>query len=150
MSSEAFGAAADSLVVLDTAVSALSTRSIARVGAFQVETGQVAAALLMLRTLWVTARERIAQEVGRARTDGAVIRNTALGVGTARRARVVAAEVDASLVRATLEVALALMFAAVDWVAEVAIAARAHGTSVLHPAVGVSSARCRRAEIRTE
>ena len=73
VSSEAFGAAADSLVVLDTAVSALSTRSIARVGAFQVETGQVAAALLMLRTLWVTARERIAQEVGRARTDGAVI-----------------------------------------------------------------------------
>jgi len=42
------------------------------------------------------------------------------------------------------------VFAAVDRVAEEAVATRAHGACVLHPAVGVVTTRRRRAEIRTK
>lgn len=76
-----------------------------------------------------------------------MIRNAALGVGSARGARIVASEVEASLVGAALEVALAFVFASVDGVAEVAVAARAHGPAALHPAVGVGAAWSRRAEV---
>ena len=73
MARESFRAAADGLVVLDAAVGALSARSCARIGALEVETGQVVGAFLVLRALGVAARERIALEVDRARTHGAVI-----------------------------------------------------------------------------
>ena len=65
MARESFRAAADGLVVLDAAVGALSARACARIGALEVETGQVVGAFLVLRALGVAARERIAQEVGR-------------------------------------------------------------------------------------
>ena len=195
MSGVAFGAAADGFVVLDAAVGVVSTSSWARIGALEIEAGEIAGAFLVLGALRVAARERIAQEVGRARADGAMVlqfcfhisiqeiaftlnwallefpanteqvmrdwickgnieriggyRNAALGVGAAWGAGIVAAEVDASPVGTALEVALTLVFAAVDRVAEEAVATRAHGACVLHPAVGVVTTRRRRAEIRT-
>ena len=73
VSGVAFGAAADCFVVLDVADGAHSAHSRARIGALEIETGLVFGALLVLRALWIAALERIAQEIGRARTHGAVI-----------------------------------------------------------------------------
>jgi len=125
MSCVAFGAAADGLVVLHVAVGANSAHSGARIGTFQVETGLAHGALLVLRALGVAARERIALEVDRARTHGAVIHNAAVGVDAARSARIAAAEVDAGRAEAALSVAFAFVAAAIQRITEVTIQAGA-------------------------
>lgn len=98
MTSESFRAAADGLVVLDAAFGAGAAGSDARIDAFKVEAGLVGAALIVLRALGIAARERIAQKVGRTRTDGTMIRDAALGIGSTGSAWVLAAEADAGTV----------------------------------------------------
>jgi len=149
VSGVAFGAAADCFVVLDVADGAHSAHSRARIGALEIETGLVFGALLVLRALWIAALERIAQEIGRARTHGAVIQNAAVGVDTARRARIAAAEVDAGLVVAALGVPLALVTAAVQRVAEESVQAGTHDTGGLFAASGVLAAGTGRAQVVT-
>lgn len=87
MSGVAFGARADGLVVFHSALGADAARALARVHALEVEAGLVARALLVLGALRVAAGERVAEEVGRARADGAVVlRVAALRNGQRERA----------------------------------------------------------------
>ena len=66
MSSVAFGAAADGLVVLDLAIGAHSAycARCAWISALQVEARLASGAILVLCALWVAALERIAEEIG--------------------------------------------------------------------------------------
>lgn len=77
----ALGARADGLVVLDAALGPGAARPVARVHALEVEARLVRPALLVLRALRVAARERVAEEVGRARADGAVVLSSFAPVG---------------------------------------------------------------------
>ncbi len=73
MSSVALGARANGLVALDTALGANAASACARVDTLEVEASLGGAALLVLRALGVASGERIAQEVGRARADCAMV-----------------------------------------------------------------------------
>lgn len=69
----ALGARANGLVALDTALGANAASACARVDTLEVEASLGGAALLVLRALGVASGERIAQEVGRARADCAMV-----------------------------------------------------------------------------
>jgi hypothetical protein len=73
MSSVALGARANGLVALDTAFSANAASACARVDTLEIEASLGGAALLVLRALGVASGERIAQEVGRARANCAMV-----------------------------------------------------------------------------
>jgi hypothetical protein len=75
MSSVALGARANGLVALDTALGANAASACARVDTLEVEASLGGAALLVLRALGVASGERIAQEVGRARANCAMVLN---------------------------------------------------------------------------
>jgi len=115
VSSVAFGAAADGLVVLDLAIGAHSAycARCAWISALQVEARLASGAILVLCALRIAALERIAKEIGRAGTHGAVIHNAAVGVDTAHGARISAAEVDAGPAGAALAVRLAFTATAI-------------------------------------
>lgn len=69
----ALGARANGLVALDTALGANAASACARVDTLEVEASLGGSALLVLRALGVASGERIAQEVGRARADCAMV-----------------------------------------------------------------------------
>ena len=75
MSSVSLGARANGLVALDTALGANAASACARVDTLEIEASLGGAALLVLRALGVASGERIAQEVGRARANCAMVLN---------------------------------------------------------------------------
>lgn len=121
MTGVSFGAAADGSVVLNATISPNAACSVARIGTFQIETGLVTPAFVMLGTLGVASSERIAQEIKRARTDSTVVQDSAFGVGTTCGTRVGTAVVDAGLVATTDPVAFAFVSAAIDGVANISL-----------------------------
>lgn len=76
MSSVSLGARANGLVALDTALGANAASACARVDTLEIEASLGGAALLVLRALGVASGERIAQEVGRARANCAMVLKT--------------------------------------------------------------------------
>lgn len=117
MSSVALGARANGLVALDTTLGANAASSCARVDALEIEASLVATAILVLRALGEAARKRIAQEVGRARANGPVVSNVAVGISAASSARIGTAEADARPARVALGIGLAFTTAALDGIA---------------------------------
>lgn len=73
MSSVALGARADSLVILNTTVGTDATSAHARVNALEIETSLIGAAIFVLCAFRIATRERVTEEVGRARANGSVI-----------------------------------------------------------------------------
>lgn len=141
MSSVALGAGANGLVVLDAAFGIDAASARARVDALQIEASLVAAAILVLRALGEASREWITQEVGRARANCAMVSDVAVGVRSARSARIHAPEVGAGSVRVTFRVRFALSSTSLNWVAHPSIQARANCPAVLHATPGVGTAR---------
>lgn len=137
----ALGARADGLVVFDAALGADAARSVARVHALEVEAGLVARAFLVLGTLGVAAGERVAEEVGRARADGAVVSDVAIGVGAASAARILAAEPDAGALAGALRVRFAFTTAALNGIPDETFLTGADGSGVFDSTVGVGAAR---------
>ena len=73
MASKALRARANGLVALDTALGSNAASACTRVGTLEIKTRLGSAALLMLRALGIASGERIAQEVGRARANCAMV-----------------------------------------------------------------------------
>ena len=130
-------------MVVGSAVGVDAAGSGAGVGAAQVDARLVVGALALLGALRVAARPGVAQVVLGTLADGAVAARLADGSVAARAwcACALAAEVLAGLGVCALVIGLALVAAAGQRVALVAGLAGAHGTLVLHAAVGVVAAR---------
>ena len=73
MSSVTLGARANGLVALDTTLGTNATSSGTWVDALEIETSLVATAIFVLRALGEASGKWIAQEVGGARANGAVV-----------------------------------------------------------------------------
>lgn len=75
MTSVTLGARADGLVVFDTAFGPVAASSLARVDTLEIETSLARTTFLVLRAFRIASAVRFTQEVGRARTDCAMVLN---------------------------------------------------------------------------
>lgn len=143
VSSVALGARANGLVALDTALGANAASACARVDTLEVEASLGGAALLVLRALGVASGERIAQEVGRARADCAMVPDVTIGVSSAGAARILTTEVHAGSVSVAFEVGFTFTTAPLDRIAHKSILTGADSPAVFHTTFSVGSARRR-------
>jgi len=130
-------------VVDDFADGVGATGALAGVDTPELEAGLVRGAFRVRCALGVALGTSISQEELWASAVNSVVPDVAVGVLAACvvGARVGAAVLATSLVRGAVTVLEALGAAASERVANVVVDAGAHGTVVLHPAVGVLAAR---------
>lgn len=143
MTGIAFRARADCFVVLYATFGSDTASVGTRINALKVETSLRIGTLFVLCTLGVTASERIAKEVGRTRADGTVIANVAIGIGSARAAGILTAEVHTGAIGIAFEIRFAFTPATLDRITHPSIKTRANSAVVLYSAFGIGSARSR-------
>jgi len=143
MASEALRARANGLVALDTTLGSNAASACARVGTLEIETRLGSAALLMLRALGIAFSERIAQEVGRARANCAMVPDVAIGVSATGAARILTAEVHASSVSAAFEIGFTFTATPLDRISHKSVLTGTDSAAVFDTTPGVRSARRR-------
>lgn len=141
MSSVSLGARANGLVALDTALGANAASACARVDTLEIEASLGGAALLVLRALGVASGERIAQEVGRARANCAMVPDVTIGISSAGATRILTTEVHTSSAGVTFEIGFAFTTTSLDRIAHESFLTGADSPAVLDTTFGVGSAR---------